>query len=69
MGRLFLIDAAAAVALVGLWFLCLASYNRRRGAKALHWVEAPAQIEAKCPKPDGLEPPPAGALAIRHPLV
>jgi hypothetical protein len=40
VGRLFLIDALAAVALVGLWFLCLASYNRRRGTKALHWVEA-----------------------------
>ena len=40
MGRLFLIDAAAAVALAGLWYFCLAQYNHRRGTKALHWVEA-----------------------------
>jgi hypothetical protein len=40
VGRLILIDAAAAVALVGLWYFCLAQYNHRRGAKALRWVEA-----------------------------
>ena len=40
MGRLFLIDAAGAVALVGLWYFCLSHYNRRRGTRALHWVEA-----------------------------
>ena len=40
MGRLFLIDAAGAVALVGLWYLCFAQYNHRRGSKALRWVEA-----------------------------
>ena len=40
MGRLFLIDAAGAVGLVGLWYFCLAHYNHRRGTKALRWVEA-----------------------------
>jgi len=40
VGRLFLIDAAGAVALVGLWYFCLASYNHRRGTMALRWVEA-----------------------------
>jgi hypothetical protein len=40
VGRLLLIDAIGAVALVGLWYFCLASYNHRRGAKALRWVEA-----------------------------
>ncbi len=39
MGRVILIDAVSAVALVGLWYFCLASYNHRRGAKALRWVE------------------------------
>jgi len=40
VGRLFLIDAVGAVALVGLWYFCLATYNHRRGTKALRWVEA-----------------------------
>jgi hypothetical protein len=40
VGRLILIDAVGAVALVGLWYFCLASYNHRRGTKALRWVEA-----------------------------
>jgi len=40
VGRLFLIDAVGAVALVGLWYLCLRRYNHRRGARALRWVEA-----------------------------
>ena len=40
VGRLLLIDAAAAIALVGLWYFCLASYNHRRGTKALRRVEA-----------------------------
>jgi hypothetical protein len=39
VGRVILIDAVSAVALVGLWYFCLASYNHRRGAKALRWVE------------------------------
>jgi len=37
---LFLIDAVGALALVGLWYLCFAHYNHRRGKKALRWMEA-----------------------------
>jgi hypothetical protein len=40
VGRLFLIDAAGALALVALWYFCFASYNHRRGKNALRWVEA-----------------------------
>jgi hypothetical protein len=40
VGRLFLIDAAGAVTLVGLWYFWFVRYNRRRAAKALRWVEA-----------------------------
>jgi hypothetical protein len=40
VGRLFLIDVAGAVALVGLWYFCFARYNHRRGTKALRWLEA-----------------------------
>jgi hypothetical protein len=32
-------DAAGAVALVAVWYFCLAHYNHRRGAKVLRWVE------------------------------
>jgi hypothetical protein len=39
VGRLFLIDVAGAVALVGLWYFCFLSYNHRRGTKALRWLE------------------------------
>lgn len=51
MGRFLLIDGlidgAAAVALVGLWYLCLASYNRRRGTKALRWLETACSGRAR----------------------
>jgi hypothetical protein len=50
VGRLFLIDAAGAVALVGLWYFCLARYNRRRGTKALRWVEAACSHRGKLTK-------------------
>jgi hypothetical protein len=39
VGRVILIDAVSAAALVGLWYFWLASYNHRRGTKALRWVE------------------------------
>jgi hypothetical protein len=39
VGRVILIDAVSAGALVGLWYFWLASYNHRRGTKALRWVE------------------------------
>jgi hypothetical protein len=40
VGRLFLFTAVGAVALAGLWYFCLTQYNRRRGTKALRWVQA-----------------------------
>lgn len=40
MGWLFLLDVVAATVVVGLWYLAFARYNRRRGIKALRWVEA-----------------------------
>jgi hypothetical protein len=40
VGRLILIDALAAVGLLGLWYFCLARYNHRKGVLALRWVEA-----------------------------
>jgi hypothetical protein len=55
-----LMDAAAAVAVVGIWYLCLASYNRRRGTKALRWLEAACSgrvrvVEAHWLGPSGLQ--------------
>ena len=40
MGTIFAIDIAAAAALVGLWYFCFARYNRRKGIRALRWVES-----------------------------
>ena len=40
MGRMVLIDALSAIVLLGVWFFYFARYNRRKGATALHWVEA-----------------------------
>jgi hypothetical protein len=40
VGRLILIDALLAAALLALWYFCLAGYNRRKGTLALRWVEA-----------------------------
>ncbi|HUK24511.1 MAG TPA: hypothetical protein VLV49_08025 [Terriglobales bacterium] len=40
MGRLLLIDALAAFALAGAWYVFFTRYNRRRGVQALHWLEA-----------------------------
>ena len=40
MGRFLVIDAVAAVAALGLWYLLFAAYNRRKGARALRWVES-----------------------------
>jgi hypothetical protein len=37
--RLLLIDVVGAVAVLGLWYLVFATYNRRRGAAALRWVQ------------------------------
>jgi hypothetical protein len=37
---LLLIDVAGAVLALGLWYLLFATYNRRRGAEALRWVQS-----------------------------
>ena len=39
MGRLLLIDVASSVAVLGLWYLVFATYNRKKGAAALRWVQ------------------------------
>ena len=40
MGRFLLIDVAAAAVALFLWYGWFVSYNRRRGAALLHWVQA-----------------------------
>jgi hypothetical protein len=40
VGRLLLIDVAGAVAILVLWYLVFAMYNRRKGQAALRWVRA-----------------------------
>jgi len=40
VGRLLLIDVVGAVAVLGLWYLLFAAYNRRKGTQALRWVES-----------------------------
>jgi hypothetical protein len=37
---LLLIDVAGAVVALALWYLLFATYNRRRGAEALRWVQS-----------------------------
>lgn len=40
MASLLLIDVAGAVMALALWYLLFATYNRRRGAEALRWVQS-----------------------------
>ena len=40
MGRLLLIDVIGAVAVLGLWYLVFSTYNHRKGAAALRWVQS-----------------------------
>ncbi len=47
MGRLFLIYVGLAAGLVGLWYFCLAGYNRRRGMLALRKVEEACSHRAR----------------------
>ncbi|MFZ0761354.1 MAG: hypothetical protein WAM69_15510 [Candidatus Sulfotelmatobacter sp.] len=37
--RLLLIDVASSVAVLGLWYFVFATYNRKKGASALRWVQ------------------------------
>ncbi|MGC2479024.1 MAG: hypothetical protein WA423_04315, partial [Candidatus Sulfotelmatobacter sp.] len=39
VGRLLLIDVASSVAVLGLWYLVFSTYNRKKGASALRWVQ------------------------------
>ncbi len=40
VGRLLILDIVGAVAVLGIWYLLFAAYNRRRGTDALRWVRA-----------------------------
>jgi len=39
VGRLLLIDVAASVAVLALWYFVFSTYNRKKGATALRWVQ------------------------------
>ena len=39
MGRLLLIDVTGSVAVLGLWYFVFSTYNRKKGAAALRWVQ------------------------------
>ncbi len=40
MGRLLLIDVVSSVAVLALWYVVFSTYNRKKGAVALRWVQA-----------------------------
>ncbi|HXY16368.1 MAG TPA: hypothetical protein VEI26_17895 [Terriglobales bacterium] len=46
MGRLLLIDVVAAAVMVGVWYFLFARYNRRKGTRALRWVEVACSSRA-----------------------
>jgi hypothetical protein len=39
VGRLLLIDVVSSVAVLGLWYIVFSTYNRKKGAAALRWVQ------------------------------
>lgn len=47
MQTVFLLDLIAAVLLAGLWYFLFARYNRRKGTRALRWVEAACSNRAR----------------------
>jgi hypothetical protein len=47
VGRIVLIDALGAAGLLAIWYYCLVRYNRRKGAAALHAVEAACHGKAR----------------------
>lgn len=47
MGRLLLIDVVSAVTVLGLWYLVFSTYNRKKGAAALRWVQTACAGEAR----------------------
>jgi hypothetical protein len=40
VGRLLLIDVVGSVAVLALWYFVFSTYNRKKGAAALRWVQA-----------------------------
>jgi hypothetical protein len=40
VGRLLLIDVAGSVAVLGLWYFVFSSYNRKKGALVMRWVQS-----------------------------
>jgi hypothetical protein len=47
VGRLFLIDVVAAAVLMGIWYFSFLRYNRRKGTRALRWVEVACSNRAR----------------------
>jgi len=47
VGALLLMDVVGAALAVGLWYLCFARYNRKRGFQALRQVEAACSSRAR----------------------
>jgi hypothetical protein len=39
VGRLLLIDVVGSVAVLGLWYFVFSTYNRKKGAAAMRWVQ------------------------------
>jgi hypothetical protein len=39
VGRLLLIDVASSLAVLAVWYLVFSTYNRKKGAAALRWVQ------------------------------
>jgi hypothetical protein len=56
VGRLLLIDAAVAAGLSLFWYLCFVSFNRRRAALALRWVETACSREGRIVEARWLSP-------------
>ena len=50
MGRFIAIDAVGALAVLVLWYLAFAGYNRRRGLGIIRWVQAACEGRGKVTK-------------------
>src|SRR5271166_3211880 len=47
VGRLLLIDVAGSVAVLALWYFVFSTYNRKKGATALRWVQTACAGKAR----------------------
>jgi hypothetical protein len=47
VGRVLLIDVAGSVAVLGLWYFVFSSYNRKKGAATLRWVQTACAGKAR----------------------